>query len=225
MKEAIYRALCALGVKSPPNILHGAEGIRQVGHRQYVGGMWDEIGKLQFDYLISEGLRPADPLLDIACGSLRAGRWLIPYLNTGNYLGIDKEAALIEAGQEHEVPARLLHTKKPEFVVSDRFEFQLFSKRPHVAIAQSLFTHLPPDPINECFVRLRSAIVPFGAFYATFFVSERESTNPSESHDHRNFYYTRDEIRAFGERNGWCCASIAEWGHPRGQQIAKYTLI
>ena len=66
---------------------HGPEGIKEMGHRQYVGGCWDEIGRLQFDYLVSQGLRPNHYLLDIACGSLRAGIHFIPYLEPGHYLG------------------------------------------------------------------------------------------------------------------------------------------
>ena len=65
-------------------------GIRTMGHRNWVGGGWDEIGKLQFDFLISRGLKPHHVFLDIACGSLRAGRFLIPYLDAGNYLGIEE---------------------------------------------------------------------------------------------------------------------------------------
>src|SRR6476620_10345865 len=81
---------------APPQVLppHGVEGIRQLGHRDYVGGLWDEIGQLQFDFLVSNGLKPQHYLLDIACGSLRAGIHFIPYLETGHYLGIDKEPEL-----------------------------------------------------------------------------------------------------------------------------------
>jgi len=37
-------------------------------HRSYVGGQWDVLGKLQFEFLLQRGLRPDDILLDIACG-------------------------------------------------------------------------------------------------------------------------------------------------------------
>lgn len=32
--------------------------IEEGGHKVFVGGMWDEIGQLQFDYLVREGLKP-----------------------------------------------------------------------------------------------------------------------------------------------------------------------
>lgn len=51
----------------------GTVGMYLLGHREYVGGMWDEIGKLQFNFLLSRGLRPEHVFLDIACGPLGGG--------------------------------------------------------------------------------------------------------------------------------------------------------
>ncbi len=42
-------------------------------HRDMVGGMWEEIGRLQFEFLRARGLKPSHRLLDIGCGSLRGG--------------------------------------------------------------------------------------------------------------------------------------------------------
>jgi hypothetical protein len=33
----------------------GEEAVEKLGHRNYVGGMWEEIGKLQFDFLVQQG--------------------------------------------------------------------------------------------------------------------------------------------------------------------------
>jgi hypothetical protein len=79
------------------------EQIRERGHRNYVGAKWDILGKLQLDFLVQNGLQPHHVLYDIACGSLRAGIHLIPYLNRGNYVGIEKEELLIELGIEKEL--------------------------------------------------------------------------------------------------------------------------
>ncbi len=39
-----------------------------------VGGMWEEIGRLQFVFLVEKGLQPHHEMLDIGCGTLRGGR-------------------------------------------------------------------------------------------------------------------------------------------------------
>ena len=48
-------------------------------HRRAVGGLWDEIGLLQRDFLIDHGLKRNHFLLDIRCGPLRGGVTIIPY--------------------------------------------------------------------------------------------------------------------------------------------------
>jgi len=55
-----------------------AEVIMKGKHRQAIGGLWEEMGKLQFDYLISQKLMPHHQFLDVGCGSLRGGFTLSP---------------------------------------------------------------------------------------------------------------------------------------------------
>ena len=45
--------------------------IKKGKHRESVGGMWDEIGCLQFEFLKKQGLLPEHKFLDVGCGSLR----------------------------------------------------------------------------------------------------------------------------------------------------------
>jgi hypothetical protein len=71
----------------------------------------------------------------------------IKYLDRGNYLGIEKEQSLIERGLASELPADVRDTEHPEFVVSDSFAFDRFSKQPEFSLAQSLFTHLAAGDI------------------------------------------------------------------------------
>lgn len=97
----------------------GEKGIQKLGHREYVGGKWEEIGRLQFEFLVQQGLKPSHCLLDIACGSLRGGVHFIRYLQVGNYLGIDKERRLIEVGIEQEL-SKIIYEEKKTGVCSFR---------------------------------------------------------------------------------------------------------
>lgn len=205
-------------------IEHGEEGIRQAGYRVYVGGLWDELGKLPFDFLVEHGLEPRHVVLDVACGALRVGRLLIPYLDRGHYLGIEKEPLLIQAGLEHEIAADLVAEKAPELIVSARFEFDRFSRRPDYALAQSLFSHLPPRQIRRCLKRLRDSAAPGCRLYASFFETETPVRNANVAHDHVNWQYTRDQMIRFGRSNGWNADYIGDWQHPRGQMMMCYTL-
>jgi SAM-dependent methyltransferase len=198
------------------------ENLTKRGYREFVGGLWNQMGQLQLDFLVKQGLRPNHVFLDIACGSLRAGRLLIPYLEAGNYLGIDKHAELIEAGKANEIDADALEAKRPEFVVSDCFSFEEFSKRPDLCLAQSLFTHLHKRDIEEC-IRKLSAFVKSGC---RFFASFNETSIPipelASSHSNRAFYYTRRNMETFGRQFGWEPKYIGNWNHPRGQMMIEY---
>ena len=190
-------------VVGAPAISHGSKGIKEVGHRRYVGGLWDEMGSWQFDLVVRNGLRPNHYLLDVGCGSLRAGVHFIPYLTTGHYLGIDKEAELIRLGIEQELGEQLYRNKTPQLLISETFEFEQFTARPHYALAQSLFTHLPAHLILDCFTKLRRVIQEEGLLHATFVASDTPQPNPRRPHDHDSFVYTRQEMEDFGTRTGW----------------------
>lgn len=209
-------------------VKQGQKAIDDIGHRRYVGGVgknWHEIGMLQFKFLVNHGLRPHHVLLDIACGSLRAGIHFVPYLDTGRYLGLDKEPSLIKAGLEIELGNALTELKKPELVISDSFEFHKLSKNPDYALAQSLFTHLPPEMIHDCFKKLAKVMRKGGKFYATFFESKNKIKNPSKPHDRLGYWFTKKDIIEFGKNNGWSVNHIGDWGHPRNQIIVEYTCL
>jgi len=187
--------------------------------------MWDEIGKVQLDFMIGQGLQPHDVLLDVACGSLRAGRLFIDYLEPGNYLGLDHNRWLIRAGLRYEVPKAVQRKKRPEFVVSDSFEFRKLSKRPSYAIAQSLFSHLTKDDIALCLGNLIEVMPEGGRFYATF-VPRRYVppgySNPNESADDETFAYDTAELLNLGTAAGWETSYIGDWSHPRGQEMLAF---
>ena len=200
----------------------GDRGIAKRGHRGYVGGMWEEIGRLQFDFLLSKGLKPDSYLLDIACGSLRLGVKVIPYLEPSHYLGIEKESGLVKAGLEKELDPKLKEEKQPNIVISNSFEFEKLEQKADFAIAQSLFTHLPPSLIDLCFQKLYPWLEDDGVFYATFFKTEKKINNPKRPHDHYGFAYTQTEMCSFGETNGFASNYIGDWNHPRNQVIVEY---
>ena len=70
-------------------------------HEQAVGGHWDSVGRLQMRFLLDHGVQPHHRVLDVACGSFRLGRHLLPYLAPGRYTGVDGDFELLAAGVDH----------------------------------------------------------------------------------------------------------------------------
>jgi hypothetical protein len=198
--------------------VEGNLGVGMVGHRAYIGGRWDEYGRLEYDFMVSRGLAPEHVLLDIACGSLRAGVHFIPYLDAGNYLGIEKEDALIKQALAKELPADIAAEKRPELVVSGDFEFERFSKQADYSLAWSLFTHLTRPDLETCLGNLRAQVPDHHEFYATF-LPGAEDENAEDSHAHAAFYYPREELEAIGGACGWACEYIGDISRERQMKM------
>ena len=145
--------------------------VAQGEHRKAIGGLWDEIGKLQFEFMVAHGLKPEHKFLDVGCGSLRGGVRFIPYLNPCNYLGIDLNESLIDAGWNKELGISNLQHRQPrnQLVCLKDFEFNLLNERFDFALAVSVFTHLNFNTIRRCLTRLEPVLATGGKFYATFF--------------------------------------------------------
>ena len=200
-------------------------------HRDAVGGMWDEIGRLQFNFMVEMGLEPHHRLLDIGCGSLRGGVHFIEYLEPGNYYGMDKDRGLIDAGMAIELPKAGLGDKQATFSVNSEFAFHVFKTTFDFAIAQSLFTHLPWNSIVTCLYRVRNVLVPDGRLYATFFTITEYIEDWSKpvmhpggivTHPDKDPYHY-DPTMLMGHVHGLDSEYIGDWGHPRGQYMMEYT--
>ena len=199
----------------------GYAGVRLLGHRRYVGGRWDEIGALQLRFMREQGLEPSHVFLDVACGALRGGVHFIRYLDSGHYLGIEKEESLVVAALARELPPELVREKRPALIVSGGFEFDRFGKVPHFALANSLFTHLREPDIRLCLEGLR-AFVPSGhVFFATFFPGAPDE-NPDRSHALGHFRYPVEQMERIGRESGWVPRYLGDWGHPRAQMMMRY---
>lgn len=202
------------------------ERVLMSGHRGYVGGQtaehWYGIGKLQYHYLISEGLRNDHVFLDIACGSLRLGQYLIPYLDRGNYFGIDGERELVDLGLANEFYGNIIQKKAPQFAFNYAFDFS-FLMHFDYAIAQSLFTHLTSEDIALCFRNLSKVARAGSRFYFTFFEGDSSDNPDTPSHAQRNWKYSFAHLTELAKQSGWDTRYIGEWQHPRNQMIAVAT--
>ena len=129
-------------------------------HREVVGGLWDEIGDLQCRFLIDHGLKPEHALLDIGCGSLRGGVRFIRYLYAGNYVGVDINQSLLDAGFDVEAKAAELQNKMPRenLVCLSDFEFARLGRQFDFVVAHSLFTHLTFNRIRRCLEQLATVM-------------------------------------------------------------------
>lgn len=207
-----------------------AEEIAAGKHRQFVGGMWDEIGQLQFEFLKSQGLLPQHRLADVGCGALRGGIHFVRYLDNSNYYGIDLNASLIEAAHK-ELQVAGLADKNANLFVTDKFELP-WEEQFDFALAVSVFTHLYANQIAICLKRVQQRLAPKGKFYATFFQApgpvhlDQICHQPGGFITHYNrdpFHYSFAEMEALAKFTGLSATLIGDWKHPRHQQMLCFS--
>jgi len=202
--------------------------------RQLVGGLWDEMGTAQFDFLVARGLRPHHKLLDVGCGALRGGVHFIRYLEPGNYYGVDRAEEMLEMGRI-ELDEAGLTDRCPVLRRDATFDFGAFGQRFDFALAQSVFTHVPLNAVHRCLVRVSDVLTEGGVFYATFL------DNGGDPHDPSPRTFPQPDMPptvAYPDANPYCypvrffedlieglplkLEHIGEWGSLRGQSMLAF---
>lgn len=203
----------------------------EAGHRNAVGGLWEEMGQLQFDFLVAEGLQPDHRLLDVGCGSLRAGVKLIPYLEPDRYAGVDQEQSLLAAGRA-ELGEELWAQRRPLLMAMDDFAVSRLGRTFDVAVAQSVWTHISLNLVRRCLYGVEQVLAPGGRFYATFFPNPDggHHTQPVAqpagfltNYDRDPFHYDLDTLRWITDGTSLELENLGDWQHPRGQHMLRFT--
>lgn len=118
----------------------------------FLGGppeVFDEVGREQLAALLHYGLTMSSFVLDIGCGCLRGGRWIIPLLEPGHYCGIEPMKHMVVRGLRDFVPHEIAKIKHPRFDHNDRFDFGVFSEKFSHFIARSIWTHASKGQIEQ----------------------------------------------------------------------------
>ncbi len=198
--------------------------------------MWEEIGNLQLDFLLSRGLKPHHTLLDIGCGSLRFGVRAVEYLEPGGYWGTDLNESLMTAGYEREIVPAGLADKLPrrQLVVDGEFELTGVPREIDFVIATSVFTHLPLNHLRLCLFNLAAHVTTDCRFFFTIFVPASEALvaraceqSPGiVTHGHCDPYHClATDVVWLARPLPWRIEFIGDWGHPRNQKMVCARLV
>ncbi len=192
-------------------------------YRGFIGcaGRYDLMAASQFDLLTLGGLREGHHLLDIGCGSLRAGRLLIPYLAEGRYAGIEPERWLVQEGIEREVGADQVRLKAPLFHHVDDFEMASLARTFDYLLAHSIFSHASQAQIRRCCEQAHAVMGPKSLFYATFLIGDRDYDGTDWVYPEL-VPYTWRWIREAATAAGLHATQL-DWHHPNKQRWVLLT--
>ena len=184
-------------------------------YRAYVGPPqdYDFVAAMTFNLATTIGLRQHHRLLDIGCGSLRLGRLYIPYLNVGNYVGIEPNALLVEEGVRNEIGKSQVRLKKPTFVTGDSPQMIPSCGPFDFVVAQSIFSHCAIPLIQEWLGGIAPLLAPSGVFLATYISADKDSEVTGWVYP-GCVEYREATMKSLAEKAGLRFISL-DWKHPR----------
>ena len=186
-------------------------------YRAYVGPpeKYDLVAAMQFNLLTHLGLREFHYLLDIGCGSLRAGRLFIPYLLPGHYYGIEPQSWLIDEGIKNELGQEILKIKRPVFSYGSDFKCAHFNQKFDFVVAHSVFSHAARPQIRQCLFNVEKCLQLDGVMAATF-VKGNVDYKGEEWVYPECVTYTIEQMKRVAAEVGLTAQAI-DWQHPNGQ--------
>jgi SAM-dependent methyltransferase len=206
---------------------------------------WDDVGRMQFEFLLKEGLKPEYYFLDVGCGSFRSGRFVMNFLEAGHYFGIDRNRDHLDAGIKRVLQPSGLTAKNPCIQETEltRYpqDFRKLLGRDYFNIIwiHAVFDHIPPETISRSIFDFTEILGLGGRMYATIFlnphgVSFREPlihprngslkgavvTFPDREYWHHSLEFFREIVQLTpGLRFDDC---LYDYPHPLGLRMLRF---
>ena len=149
--------------------------------------------RMQYDFMLSRGLKPDNRFLDLGCGALRGTIRFVDYLRNGNFYGSDISVGLLkEALLECK---RLNLANLPLLRLMDSFDLKTLwdGLKFDFILANSLTVHIEPDDIQPLCKGIADVLGPIGKAYLSVHpLDEKESK--SFQWDGYRWWYKRSWI-------------------------------
>lgn len=144
---------------------------RALAEKVFTGGPVEDFeatGRAQIVTLLRSGLYPHSKVLDVGCGCVRGGYWLVRFLDRDGYCGIEPNREMLEAGIEALLPPELVEAKQPRFDHNDTFDFSVFGEEFDFVVALSVWTHASKSQIDRMLASFAETASPNGVFLPSY---------------------------------------------------------
>ncbi len=121
-----------------------------------------------FSLLLREGLRPSSRVLDVGCGALRLGYWLMRFLEPGCYFGIEPQQEMLGVGLEELIEPQVVERADAHFDANEDFDFSVFGETFDFVFARSIWTHASKPQISAMLRSFACTSSVAGVFLASY---------------------------------------------------------
>jgi len=148
-------------------------------HREYVGGLWAEAAATTMTKLWKLGLKPHHRVLDVGCGSLRIGRFLLLYLKPAHYVGVEPVVWPLQTALKEEPGVGELAAMRGARFFSSLEDVWANPDIPCLdfVLAHGIFPHASLEECRKILVHSKELLKPEGTFVASFKPGD-EDQNP-----------------------------------------------
>jgi len=138
---------------TPKPTMGTLQEIGQSLHRRgiFTGGPpehFELLGRMQFSMMIREGVYPQSKVLDIGCGCLRGGYWMVHFLDPGRYYGIEPNVSMVDTGLKEILEPQVVQEKRPTIDHNAEFDTSVFGVKFDAFLARSIWTHASKPQIR-----------------------------------------------------------------------------
>lgn len=169
--------------------------------------------EFQLTYLKKHGLMPNHKFLDFGCGAIAAGRHFISYLDKGMYTGLDVSEAVLDEAKSRiksegllDKEAQLVHIPAGDISLLPASHFDYL-------LAQSVFTHMPPDEISTLMSKIRNYMNESSTFFFTF-VPPKDSKDKHKRNKLKDWQHSEEAMKTICNTNGFQFTIMDDWVHP-----------
>ena len=144
--------------------------------RRFVGGpaeRFEEYGRLQLIALLRRGLAPDSVVIDVGCGTLRAGYWLIHFLESRPLPRHRARRGPPPAAREVLLEPGLEEVKRPRFDLGKEFDLGVFGMSPDFVLARSIWSHASKQQIGAMLDSFASVATPGALLLASYLPADR----------------------------------------------------
>jgi len=143
-------------------------------------------GRLQFELLKKEGCQPSSRVLEVGCGCLHAGVHLMPFLNRGNFVGIDPNAWLINNALKQPAIQKLVEEKQPQFLFRTDFDASSLNREFDYVLSHSVLSHAAHWQLEQYLRNTAKVLSPEGRIVASIRLAEGNEFGSKGSLNHED---------------------------------------
>ena len=137
----------------------------------FLGGPYkdfERVGRHVFEVRLEEDLRPSSRVLDVGCGALRVGYWLMRFLDPGCYFGLEPNRDMLNLGLSKLVEPEVIERAGAHFAHNDDFDFSVLGERFDFVLARSIWTHSSKAQIRTMLSSFARTGAPGGVFLTSY---------------------------------------------------------